>query len=58
MAARLLGLGYAVLEHRKKRRVGGPVWGGSGDLRILKVWFINLGFLTYGRGDLTSYEVR
>lgn len=59
MAARLLGLGYVVLKQRKKRRVGGPAGRDGGmTTKNLKVWFINLGFLTYTRGDLASCEVR
>lgn len=57
MAARLLGLGYVVSEGRKgkdglQRRTL------FGKNRILKIWFINLGFLTSALGDVASSEVR
>lgn len=53
MAARLLGLGYVALKQRKEGLRGEGV-----ATKNLKVWLINLGFLTYTRGVLASCEVR
>lgn len=59
MAARLLGLGYVVSEGKERKGKDGlrrrTLFGKN---RILKIWFINLGFLTSALGDVASSEVR